>query len=115
MSLAMVAENSRVRRSGRRGLEMNSEGPRGSPGSSILVGLVEHGDLQRRQVEVAALEVVAQAAGVPTYVWQPRFSVRCSLRASMPPTQETTIAPVLARNRGQLAADLQGQFAGRGR
>ncbi len=58
-----------------------------------LVGLVEHDDLEPGQVERAALEMVAQAAGrADDDVGAVRQRAR-SVEASMPPTQVATQAP----------------------
>ena len=61
-----------------------------------LVGLVEHRHAQRRKVERAAFEMVAEPPGVPTTMCAPPASARRSFIGSMPPTQVTTRAPALA-------------------
>ena len=92
----MVAENSRVRRLGRGRVEDLLEFL-AKAHVEHLVGLVEHGDAQRREVERAALEMIAQAAG------RADDDMGAALRArgapsigSMPPTQVATRAPALA-------------------
>ena len=58
----MVAENSSVRRVFRRRVKQRFEFFAEAE-VEHLVGFVEHGDLQRGKVEIAAREVIAEAAG----------------------------------------------------
>ena len=92
----IVAENSKVRRS--RGVasricfEILAEAH-----VEHLVGLVEHRDLERRQVERAALEMVAQPARRADDDMRAVAERAALLRlASIPPTQVAMRAPALA-------------------
>jgi hypothetical protein len=114
MARGMVAENSSVRRSAGRGLEDELQ-VLAEAEVEHLVGLVEHHGLQRREVERAALDVIAQAAGRADddmrAALQPRASRcghPCRRRRTTTMTRRCGVEP------GQLALHLQGQFAGRG-
>ena len=92
----MVAEKSRVRRVGRRRVEDLLE-ILAKAHVEHLVGLVEDDDAERREIERAALEMVAQPPGRADHdlgaVGQSRAA---PWTGSMPPTQVAIRPPALA-------------------
>jgi hypothetical protein len=95
----MVAENSSVRRSLGRGVEDFLE-ILAKAHVEHLVGLVEHHDAQGRQVERAALEMVAQAARACRRRCAPACArLRRSFDGSIPPTQVAMRAPARGKAR----------------
>ena len=77
-----------------------------------LVGLVEHDGLQRRDVEIAALEMIAQAAGGADH----DVGTLCQRPLLAPDVHAADAGDQLGAGRGvepgQLALDLQRQLAG---
>ena len=112
MLRGMVAENSSVRRSGRRRVEDELE-VLAEAEVEHLVGLVEHDGAQLRGVEAAALEMVAQAArraddDVAAIGQRPLLAAHVhAADAGGDAGARRAIEP------DQLALDLQGQLAGR--
>ncbi len=78
-----------------------------------FVGLVEHGELQRRQVEHAAFEMIAQAARGADDDMRAGIE-RAAFARRVHAADASGDAQIHPRNQpGQLQADLQGQLAGR--